>query len=51
MGYMDAILHLCESKSIEPEMAATLINPLIRERIRTEATSLNMIRKSAALPF
>jgi hypothetical protein len=51
MGYMDAIVHLCESKSMEPEMAATLINPVIRERIRNEATGLNMIRKTATLPF
>lgn len=51
MGYMDAIIHLCEKTSIEPEMAATLLNPVIREYVRQEATSLNMIRKTVSLPF
>jgi hypothetical protein len=51
MGYMDSILHLCQTRNMEPEMAATLLSPAIREHIRREATRLNMIRRTASLPF
>lgn len=51
MSYIDSIVHLCDVKQIEPEKAATLINPNIREAIRLEAVRLHMVEASAHLPF
>ena len=51
LNYIDAILHICEKRSIEPEMGASLINPALREAIRVDAVRLNKIKKTASLPF
>jgi hypothetical protein len=51
MGYMEAVLYLAEKRGIEPEGAAAYLNPHIKERIRIEATDLNLMPRTASLPF
>jgi len=48
---MDAIVQHCEETGIEIEVAATLISPYLKARIREEAQSVNLIKKSSKLPL
>jgi hypothetical protein len=48
---MDAIVQLCEETSVEIEVAATLISPHLKSRIREEAQSINLIKKASKLPI
>jgi hypothetical protein len=52
--YMETVLDLCEKYGIEPESAAKLLSKPIREKLKNEFESLNMIRgkrKSTKLPL
>lgn len=52
--YMEAIIDLCEKYGIEPESAAKLLSKPIREKLKAEFESLNMVRgkrKSTKLPL
>lgn len=51
LSYMDSVIWVAEQRGIEPEMAATLINSNIKDRIRCEATDLNMLKKTGTLQF
>lgn len=48
---MDAILTHCEEIGLEVEVAASLINETLKERITQEAETLNYIEKSSRLPI
>jgi len=48
--YMDAIVWWCENNEMEVEVAAKLINSLIKDKIRRDAEDLNFLEKSARLP-
>lgn len=48
---MDAIVQHCEETGIEIEVAATLISPYLKARIKEEAQSVNLIKKSSKLPL
>jgi len=48
---MDAIIQYCEESGIEIEVAATLISSHLKARIREEAQSVNLIKKSSRLPI
>jgi hypothetical protein len=47
---MDAILHHCQETGLEVEVAATLISPTLKSKIREQAEANNQIRKSSRLP-
>jgi hypothetical protein len=51
IGLMDAICHHCKETELEIEVAATLISPNLKTKIREEAQSLNLIKKSSKLPI
>lgn len=51
MSYMDAVLHFCESRDIEPESIAPLLSDKIRGAILTEGQALHMLKKVDALPL
>ena len=51
MSYMDSVLALADRRNIEPEMAATYLSPDIKEKIRIEAENLNLMPRTASLPF
>lgn len=48
---MDAICHYCESSGLEIEVAATLVSSALKAKIKEEAQSLNLIKKSSKLPL
>ena len=48
---MDAIIQHCEETGVEVEVAATLLSTHLKARIREEAQSINLIKKSSALPL
>jgi hypothetical protein len=52
--YIETIIDLCEKYGIEPESAAKLLSKPIREKLKTEFESLNMVRgkrKTSKLPL
>ena len=51
LGLMDAICHHCKESGLEIEVAATLISSALKSRIKEEAQSLNLIKKSSRLPI
>jgi hypothetical protein len=48
---MDAICHYCKENQLEVEMAATLISPPLKAKIKAEAEDLNLLKKTARLPI
>jgi len=46
-SYMDAILHVCEKHGIEPESVAKSLTKPIKERLKSEAQRMNMIRSKS----
>jgi len=50
-GYMDAITHHCEETGLEIEVAATLITPSLKSKIREEAQEINLLKKTSKLPL
>jgi len=48
---MEAIVQYCEESGIEVEVAATLISSHLKARIKEEAQSVNLIKKSSRLPI
>lgn len=52
--YMESIIDLCEKYGIEPESAAKLLSKPIREKLKSEFETLNMVRgkrKNTKLPL
>jgi hypothetical protein len=52
--YMESVMDLCEKYGIEPESAAKLLSKPIREKLKSEFESLNMVRgkrKTTKLPL
>lgn len=52
--YMESIIDLCEKYGIEPESAAKLLSKPIREKLKSEFETLNMVRgkrKTTRLPL
>lgn len=50
-SYMDAVLKLCEDYSLEPSYIAKHLSKPIIEKLREEGESINLLPKSARLPF
>jgi len=48
---LDAIVAHCEETGLEIEVAATLISPKLKSRIRDEAQSVNLLKKTSKLPI
>ena len=48
---MDAIVTYCEEIGLEMEVAATLVNDVLKARLHDEAMDLNYIEKSSKLPL
>lgn len=46
LGYVDTILHYCETKGIDYEVVGKLINPTLKDKIKHEFTRLNMLPKT-----
>jgi hypothetical protein len=51
LGYMDAICHHCKETGLEIEVAATLISPALKSKIKEEAQDNNLLKKTSRLPI
>lgn len=51
IGYMDAICHYCKESEFEVEVAATLISPPLKAKIKAEAEDNNLLKKTSRLPL
>tara|TARA_R100000353_G_scaffold152251_2_gene110555 strand:- start:84 stop:296 length:213 start_codon:yes stop_codon:yes gene_type:complete len=51
MTYMDAILHYCDKKKIDPAEVGKYISKSLKEKITIEAQDLNLIEKGGTLPL
>lgn len=49
MGYAEAIVHVCELRSIDPEDIASLISGSLKEKIKAEAQRNNYLPKPPSL--
>jgi hypothetical protein len=49
MTYMEAVLHYCEEKQIDPLDIGKLISPVIKSKIEAEAMMRNLLPKSNSL--
>ena len=49
IGYMEAILLLCDQNNIDPEDVKKFISPEIKSKLEAEAMSLNFLPKTNSL--
>ena len=49
IGYMDAVLHLCDKNDIDPQDVNKFISPIIKGKIEAEAMNLNFLPKTNSL--
>lgn len=49
MTYMEAVLHYCEEKQIDPLDIGKLISPVIKSKIEAEAMTRNLLPKTNSL--
>jgi hypothetical protein len=49
MTYMEAALHYCEEKQIDPLDIGKLISPVIKSKIEAEAMAANLLPKTNSL--
>ena len=50
LNYMDSILYHCETTGMEVEVASTLLTSVLKAKIREEAESVNLLKKTSKLP-
>ena len=52
ISYMDAIVHLCELKDLDPGRVNSFINKQIKEKLKVEAINLRLLNipKPGSLP-
>lgn len=51
MPFMDAVLTVCEERSIDPSDVNRLLTDSIKNKIEAEAMNLRLIPRTNALPF
>jgi len=49
--YMEVIVDLCEKHGIEPDAVSKLLTKPIKERLKVEGQSKNMVKKTSKLPL
>lgn len=49
IGYMEAILLLCDKNNIDPEDVKKFISPVIKDKLEAEAMSLNFLPKTNSI--
>lgn len=50
-NHIEAIAEYCKETGMEIELAATLVNSNLKSKIEADAQDLNLLPKSARLPF
>jgi len=51
ISLIDSIIHYCSVNGLEIEVASSLITSALKAKIRQEAESLNLLKKTAKLPI
>lgn len=53
LEYIDAVVTWCEKNGVEVEYAASMIkkDPVLKSKLLVEAEDMNVVKKSAKLPF
>ena len=51
IGYMEAVLELCDKHNLEPASAAKLLSKPIIEKIQVEGQAIHLLPRSGALPI
>lgn len=53
VDYLEAIIYYCESNGIEPDTIAKMVarNQTLKSKLYTECMQLNLVEKTAILPF
>ena len=51
IGFMDAIILICEKEGMEVEVAAKLCDRYVKEKIENEARDLNFLPRTSKLPI
>lgn len=46
LGYIDAVLHICEKYGVEPSEVKKFLSYQVRDKIEAEATALNFLSKN-----
>lgn len=49
IGYMEAILLVCEKNNIEPEDVKKFVSPIIKDKLEAEAMGLNLLPKTNSI--
>jgi len=49
--YIEAIIEYCTETGLEVEMAATLLNDVLKDKIQNEAQELRYLPKTSTLPI
>ena len=49
MSYIDAVLHICSERGIDPADISKLISPPIKAKIEAEGMAANLLPKSNSL--
>ena len=50
-NHIEAITEYCKQTGMEIELAATLVNSNLKSKLEADAQDLNLLPKSARLPF
>lgn len=50
LSYMDAVLHFCDERDIEPDAIKGLVNKQLKEKIEVEAVELHFFPAVGKLP-
>ena len=48
MSYMEAILHICDERDIDPLDIGRIVSPSIRSKLEVEAQSKNLLPRSSS---
>ena len=52
MPYIDAVVDVCQDRELDTADIGNLISPILKEKIKAEAVSLNMVKGGgASLPI
>jgi hypothetical protein len=53
LEYVDAVVSWCEKNGVEVEYAASIIkkDPVLKSKLQVEAEDMNIVKKTAKLPF
>lgn len=51
LSYMDAILHVCEDRQIEPEDVRKFVSQSVKSKLEAEAIHLNFLPAQNELTF